>query len=144
MGTKIPVLFILVFFCYSCKEHIVDPPNFVVIIGDDITWNDLAAYYDEIARLDFYSGVLNSLRKTLDQWIMETGDTRPVNLTPDEWVPDGTAPLYWLDDHNVSPSANSEMKIIYEKRIKGKPIIYRGTLPGEEKNACKINRKGPY
>ena len=79
-----------------------------------------------------------------DQWIQATGDTRPENLTPDERSPEGTISLFWLDDHTVYSSDNDRGKNIYENRRKEKPNIYRGTLPGEEKNASKINRKGPY
>ena len=91
-----------------------------------------------------YLESLTKMSNSLDKWIKETGDTRPVKLTPDEGNKEGTAFIYWLDDHTVYPSDNDRGKIIYENGRKGKPNIYRGTLPGEEKNASKINNKGPH
>jgi arylsulfatase len=59
--------------------------------------------------------ILKHLRKVMDQWIEQTGDTVPDDLTPDR--------------EGLSGERNPNFK--------------RGTCPGTERNATKINRPGP-
>ena len=65
-----------------------------------------------------YKSIQANLKATLTLWEKETGDTEPVNLTPD-----------WYDrtSGNKTP-------------MHGK----RGEMPGATKNADKINAKGPF
>lgn len=58
---------------------------------------------------------LDFLRALLDRWIDETGDTVPRNPTADRQDAKGNK----IDDHT------------------------RGTMPGAEKKATTINRRGP-
>ena len=61
--------------------------------------------------------VLNQLRAILDRWENETADSAPANLTPDRWYRDRGEDL------------PGEFK--------------RGTMPGSDKGAEKVNAKGP-
>ncbi len=68
-----------------------------------------------VAMLSENREILDKLRAVLDRWIEETGDTIPENPTNDREDPFG----------------------------KKYPDHQRGTFPGEERGATKINAKGP-
>ncbi|MBK1792445.1 sulfatase family protein [Persicirhabdus sediminis] len=71
-----------------------------------------------------YAKALEQGRKLLGQWTKQTGDSVPDQLTPDKHAPPKIV----------------DGEVIYPVR-KGK--ILRGTLPGSENKATKINHPGP-
>jgi len=72
-----------------------------------------------IASVPEYNAILNELRSILKQWMKETGDNIPVNLTKDWYLPD---PGYITTE---------------DKDI-------RGEMPGFINNATQINHPGPF
>lgn len=71
-----------------------------------------------VASLEQYQEVLDDLRAIMNQWVVETGDDLPENLTHS-----------WYD-----PESGARLDI--EQK--------RGEMPGTKTNATKINNKGPY
>ncbi len=71
-----------------------------------------------VASNDHYKDILMDLREVMNQWIVETGDDIPENLTPS-----------WYD-----PETGKGLEI---ERV-------RGEMPGTKSNAVEINKKGPY
>lgn len=65
-----------------------------------------------------YKKQISTLKKILNQWQTETGDTTPEKLTPD-W--------YHRENGTELPTKNK-----------------RGEMPGKSKNADRINSKGPF
>lgn len=75
--------------------------------------------YLNVASLPQYQGVFISLRKTLTEWMHETGDNIPENLTKDWYL---RKPGYiQTPQHNI-----------------------RGEMPGKSKDASDINNKGAF
>ena len=72
-----------------------------------------------IASLPEYAETLKSMRKVLNQWMKETGDNIPENLTKDWYLKE--AGLIKTEFHNV-----------------------RGEMPGNSLNATKNNAKGAF
>ncbi|MEX2336087.1 MAG: sulfatase [Fulvivirga sp.] len=75
---------------------------------DPFQFNNVADVKENAETLDY-------LRNVLDQWIVQTGDSKPSNPTPDK------------------------------ERVSGKALkgFKRGEKPGESKNATSINHSGP-
>ena len=72
-----------------------------------------------IASLPEYAETLKSMRKVLNQWMKETSDNIPENLTKDWYLKE--AGLIKTEFHNV-----------------------RGEMPGNSLNATKNNAKGAF
>lgn len=72
-----------------------------------------------VASLPEYKETLNALRKTLTEWMMETGDNIPENLTKDWYLKE--AGLIKTEFHNI-----------------------RGEMPGQKLNATENNAKGKF
>ena len=76
-----------------------------------------------VAALDQYQEVVDDLRDVLYQWITETGDDVPENLTKDAFDNETGKLLPGIEKFNA---------------------VERGEMPGTKSNAVKINNKGPY
>jgi arylsulfatase len=72
--------------------------------------------FTNLVELKEHRGVLRHLRKAMDQWIEQTGDTIPADPTKDRK---------------------------YTRGLKPRPARKRGTLPGAKRNATAINHPGP-
>ncbi|MFY0652362.1 MAG: sulfatase [Cyclobacteriaceae bacterium] len=72
-----------------------------------------------VASVPEYGSSLNDLRKVLQQWVDETGDNTPANLTQDWYL---GVPGY------IKTAAHSN----------------RGEMPGQKTNAVKNNNPGPF
>lgn len=127
----------LVFAAFSlllCAHSVLaDRPNLLLIIADDISCDDLGCYGNTFARtphLDalaangrrfdqaFLTASKARLSKLLDQWVLETGDDIPANLSKD----------------GFDRETGASLKL-------GKSFL--GTPAGATKNAVLINAPGP-
>jgi hypothetical protein len=88
--------------------------EFYYCVKDSLQLNNLLADEKEFR----FADDLNKLAKALGVWKRETADSQPPNLTPD-W--------YGREDCAKLPAHGK-----------------RGTMPGADKNAEKVNKSGPF
>ena len=74
---------------------------------------------------DYKSEKYNELKIILDEWIKETGDNLPINLTKD-----------WYQREQEPYNESSLLKTEYHG--------IRGEMPGKLTNAINNNNKGPF